>query len=254
MIQSKDDITNDPRGALICYENLLTVNGGTADAPEALIPNTWERWRPAAGAVAPEWETAVATEMNYVFLAAHNLVGQTFTIEYASTGGGAKTVIESLSPLNNKPILLTFDPVTVKEIHLIGTFTADAELGVIYAGNYLRMARNIYGGHSPMVLSAKTEYRSTISETGQFLGREITSQGSEGNFSWQYLDPDWYRENFQPFVVSAKTKPFLISWRPDLYSDEVVFGHVEGDIKPSNTGGGNTLMSVGFSMLGHEDV
>jgi hypothetical protein len=254
MIISKQELEDDPRGALILYENLLTTNGGSEVAPEALIPNTWERWRPSAGAVSAEWELSSATEINCVALAAHNLSGQTFTIEYAATDGGAKTVLASLSPTDNKPILITFDPVTALEIHLIGTFTAGAELGVIYAGNYLRMKRNIYGGHSPITLSNRTRYRSNISDTGQFLGRDITTQGAETAFEWSNLNPDWYREYFQPFVISAKTKPFFISWRPDLYADEVAFGYTERDITPSNQGGGTNLMSVSMKVKSHEDI
>jgi len=55
-------------------------------------------------------------------------------------------------------------------------------------------------------------------------------------------------------VIAAKTTPFFIKWRPDYYSEAVVFGQTTGDIIPQNMGGGNRLMSVSFNIRGHDDI
>ena len=126
------------------------------------------------------------------------------------------------------------------------------ELGVIYAGAALEMQRGIYGGHSPIVLNSKTDYQSTMSESGQFLGRTINREGIETSYKWNHLTPEFYRTDFQPFVNSAKRLPFFLLWRPDTYTD-AVFGYTTSDISPSNMTGGSRLMEVGFNMKGHSD-
>jgi len=68
------------------------------------------------------------------------------------------------------------------------------------------------------------------------------------------LDDQFYRDEFQLFVDSARTTPFFMKWRPDFYTEEVVYGRVREDIAPVNMGGGSRLMSVGFTIRGHADL
>lgn len=245
--------TSNPSGALIGFENLLTAST-TVDAEKALVPNTWERWRPPSGSVTVKFQMSSIAEIDFIAIAAHALRGETFTLQTAETVGGATTDVEVFSPTDNSPIMVDFDARTVQEVIFTGTLIAASEIGVIYAGKLLRMPRAIYGGNSPSVLVQKTSYQSVMSDSGQFLGRNITKKGTRGNFSWQFLEPDFYRDSFQPFVQSATLKPFFISWRPDLYSKEIAFGQTTTDIKPSNMGSGHRLMSVDFSMKAHSDL
>ena len=252
-IVTKPETATDVRGALIGYNNLLTAST-TSAAEKALIGNTWERYRPSSGALTVKFQMGSAANVDFIGIAAHNFKDETLLISTAATIGGALTDVESISPVDNKAIMIEFDTRNIQEIAITGTLIADSELGIIYAGEALRMPRNIYGGHSPIVLSDKTDYQSTTSETGQFLGRTITSEGGGSSFEWSLLDPYWMRNTFDLFIQSAKRYPFFIKWRPDLFSDEAAFGFSTGDIKPSNSGGGLDKMSVSFSMNSHEDV
>lgn len=253
MIQTKPAITNDPRGALIGFNNLLSAST-TSDAEKALIPNTYERWRPPSGAITVKFQMASAAEVDFIGIAAHALSGETFTISTAATIGGATTEVESISPTDNSSIMLNFEPRTVQEIIFTATLVSANEIGIMYAGKALRMPSNIYGGHSPINLSQKTEYQTTISESGQFLGRNITKKGLESSYTWQRLTPDFYRDEFQLFVDSVRTKPFFMLWRPDKFSSESVFGFTASDITPVNSGGGIDLMSVTINVRGHADL
>jgi len=246
--------TENPSGALIGYNNLL-VTATNDDGSKALIPNTWEKWFGTVGGTTMKFQLASSSDIDFVGIASHNLSSGAFkiTVSTAVTVGGALTIVDEINPLDNSPIMLTFDTRTVEEVVVVLS-TSSAQIGVVYAGKALQMQRDIYGGHSPITLSAQTKYQSNISDTGQFLGRNIVSQGSEANFSWRLLDPDWYRENFQPFVVSARTKPFFMLWRPDMYASEIAFGQTTSDIKPTNMGGGHGRMSVSFNMSAHNDL
>lgn len=244
--------------ARIGYENVLTATTSGSTALTMLTKNTYERFQPLTGTFTIKFQPDSDTEIDFIGLAAHNLAthdgGISVLFQYATTVGGALTDIEEVTPTDNSAIMLLFDPITVAEVAITFTTVSNGiELGVIYAGKALQMYQPIYGGHDPINLNASTEYQSVMSESGQFIGRTITSEGIETNFNWRHLDPDWYRERFQPFVLSARRNPFFIKWRPDLYN-ETAFGWTENDIRPQNMGGGHLLMNVSFSMRGHSDI
>lgn len=253
MIIPKPIPIDNPKGTIIGYSNLLTAST-TTDAEKALLPNTYERWRPSGGAVTVKFQMTAAAEIDFIGIAAHALAGETFVLQTAETIGGAVTDVEAFSPADNSALMTTFEPRTVQEVIFTASLSGFNEIGVIYAGKALQMERNIYGGHSPIALSQKTTYRSPQTETGQFLSKNIIRKGLGSLFAWQFLDPDWYRENFQPFVESARTKPFFIQWRPDLYGDEVAYAETTDDITPVNMGGGSQLMSVSINVRAQADL
>lgn len=246
--------TENLSGSIIAFRNRLADTTGAGDEAKALTPNTYERWAPPPGAVSSKFQTDTIVQANFIGIAAHALIGETLTFSTAETVGGALTDVDTVAFTDNGAVLLTFDTRTVAEIQVAGTLIAASEIGVLSTGEYLQMLTNIYGGHSPQSLSQKTNYQSVMSDTGQFLGRNVTRKGTRTEFSWQHLDPDWYRENFQPFVQSAVTEPFFIQWRPDKYPDEVEYAHTTNDISPTNMGGASGLMAVTMSVRGHSDI
>ena len=249
--------TTSLQNARIGYKNLLTATT-TSDAAKMLIPNTWERYRPTAGSKTVKFQMLSAS-IDFIGIAAHNAGthdgGVNISVGYASTVGGSVISLDTMQfSDNNGALMILFSAVTAQEI--IITFnapTAGLELGVIYAGKALEMPHGIYGGHAPISLNGKTKYQSTMSDSGNFLGRSITRQGIEAGYSWRHLDADWYRDYFQPFALSARSLPFFLKWRPDSY-EETAFGYTTNDISPTNMSGGSRLIDVSLNMRGHEDV
>ena len=246
--------------ARIGYDNLL-ISTTTSAANAMLIPSTWERYRPSSGSKTVRFQLATQASIDFIGIAATNAGthngGTPISIGYASSVGGSVISLGTIEPdENNSAVMRLFTPVTAAEVVIIfnsAPVGSGLELGVIYAGKSLEMPHGIYGGHAPIVLNGKTKYQSTRSDSGNFLGRTITSQGIETSYKWRHLDPYWYREYFQPFVKSARKVPFFINWRPDVYQ-ESAFGHTTGDISPMNMTGGSRLIEVSFNMLGHQDV
>lgn len=247
--------SNPERLALIGYNNLLVAS---TLGSKALTPNTYERYEPAAGAITTKFQLTTLALMDYIAIGAHNIGtqdgGTDVTFKVATTIGGALTTLETVSVSDNGAIMISFNSQYVAEIAIVtNAVTTGMEIGVIYAGEALQMQQPIYGGHAPIDLSSETKYQSTMSDSGQFLGRNIVRQGLQTSFQWQHLEDDWIRTTFKPFIQSAKTTPFFIKWRPDLY-ESAAFGYTTNDIKPSNMGGGSRLMAAGFSMRAHSDV
>ena len=251
-ILAKPIPTDNIRGAVIAYGSKL-VDSTTAEAKKALTPNTYERWAPAAGAFEVKFQIGGTSDINYAAIAAADLVGETVQVLTAETEGGAQTSAGYFVFTDNLPQIVKFESRTVAEVIISGTFTRQVELGVFYAGELLQMPRNIYGGHSPIGLSQKTSYQSAMSDSGQFLGRTIIRKGTAASYQWQYLEPVFYREEFQKFVQSATRFPFFIQWRPVEFPEEVSYVHTTGDIKPQNMTGGHGLMSVSMNVVGHND-
>lgn len=241
--------------ARIGYNNVLTA-AGSSDAEAAIIPNTYERWTSASGTMQDTFQPSTSVKCNFIAIAAHNLgtKGSEIVVATAPTVAGTFTDRASATPSDNKPLFFLFDDVDdVEDVRVTVTGGTDREIGVVYAGEVLVMQRALYGGHTPINLSSMTEYRNAVSDSGQFLGRKVRRKGQMTSFSWQYLTPEWYRENFQPFVVSAKTKPFFMMWRPDNHTDEIAFGYTTADIKPTNMGGGQPFLNVDMSMRAHDE-
>ena len=249
--------TTSLKNARIGYKNLLTsTSSSTTDV--LLIPNTWERVVTGSGPSTIKLQLSTATEIDFVALGAHNLGtssgGETIDVSYATTIGGSLISLVTWAPSDDSAIMSLITPVVAAEIILTFAVAGGLELGVVYAGKALEMPHGIYGGHAPILLRGKTKYQSTMSASGQFLGRNIIRQGIETNYAWRHLDPDWYRSTFNTFVQSARLTPFFLKWRPDTYPDEVAFGHTTADIKPNNMTGGSRLIDVSFNMLGHSDI
>lgn len=251
-------LTKDPSVAKIGYDNKLS--GATTSGSEVcLLPNTYERYVYGVGFQRLRFQTASPTErIDYIAIAAHNFGshdgGLVVEFLYAETVGGSRTTIAKKTVSSNDPIMITFDELVVAEVVIeVTTTTAGAELGVISSGLMLAMPRPIYGGHNPIRLNSETEYRNSISETGQFLGRLIKRKGSMASFNWKNIDSYWVREVFESFIGAAKTSPFFIKWRPDMF-DEVAYCQTESDIELSNQGGGNDLMSISMEVKAFNDL
>lgn len=257
IIQNTGRATNDLSFARILYENKIS-SADTDDASAVLIPNTWERYTSASGTVTEDFFFASASKINAIGVAAHNLssAGASIQFDLSTTNPYASSAFDvAVTPTTNAPLLFLFDDVDdILSMRMTISGGSNREVGVVYAGEAMIMQRALYGGHSPINLSSITDYRNAISSTGNFLGRKVRRKGQQSSFSWNNLTEDWYRETFQPFVTSAKTKPFFIKWRPDYQSDEVAFGYTTGDISPSNQGGSTTrMLSVNMNMRAHDE-
>lgn len=238
--------------ALILYENKLSAASSSA-ASVALIPSTAERWTSASGTMQATFQPGSATTINCICIGAHNLgsAGSTIVIETAPTVAGSWTVRGAISPSNNRALMFTFDDVEAADVRITITGGTDREVAVIYAGEFLRMQQPVYGGQKSPLQQRKVKYDTSDSEGGEWLGRNVIRQGVESSLRWNFIDPYWYRENFDPFIQAAETAPFFIKWRPDKFPDEVLFCRTVGDTSPDNIGQGSNKMVVVLNFKGY---
>jgi hypothetical protein len=233
------------------HSGTITASTAAGGFPATAADNalTYSFWKPLALPATWEIDYGEIKAIDYVGIAAHEFDVNGNTVALQVWNGSAWVSIASTSPTDNSPLVFIFDELTVSKVRLSITGGAAPRVGVIYTGTALVMERAIYDGHSPINLSSVTGYTTNISESGQWLGRSVKSQGMATSYQWSNLTAVWYREYFQPFVLSAKTQPFFIAWRPETFPDETAYCWTRQDIKPTNSGG-RDLMSVTLNAEG----
>jgi hypothetical protein len=246
--------------ARIGYNNIiadnieqLTTAEDLNGAVRATTPATWERWRPGADATL-EIELTNPGQADYIGIAAHSLgsAGASVTVELQEDLGDPFILLTNVNPISDNAIFITMPEQQVKTVRLVITgTTAGFEIGVIYCGVALQMIRPLYGGHSPITLSAQNAYLPNRSDRGQFLGRDIIRQGYSTTASFKNLPAQWYRDQFQPFVEHAQILPYFWAWNLLEFPEEVAYCWNDSDISPTNSGT-RDLMGVSWNMEGHK--
>jgi len=241
--------------ARILHNNLLTgsaaTSSGGVNPSYTLLPNTFERFT-FTETQTITYVLPVNVSIDTVCLGAHNL-GDKYSVlaSYKATTGGTLVSFGATTPTTDTAIMLhSATTVSVKELIITFTGTVDGYVGVVSAGISMQMPRPFFSGHSPLPLSAVTEYSNSTTETGQWVGREIKSRGFETSVSWDNLPSDFVRGDFFAFMQNAKSLPFFFAWNLLLYPNDVGYVSVNEDIKPSLSGR-RTYMSVGFDLQGH---
>jgi len=235
----------------------LTASTAAAGFPSEAVTNglTYDQWRTESLPATLTIDLLSAKDCDYLGIAAHNLatIGAVVDIEYSLDEGATWTTLESMSPEDNTPIMLIFSTITARYWRAgITAPSGQAQIGAINLGQALVMQRPIYGGHTPITMSRRTEYQNNISDSGQWMGRTVVRKGVSTSFEWKHLTAGWYREYFSPFVKACRTTPFFIAWYPSKFPREVGYCWTNGDIAPSNMGI-RDLMSVTLKVDGFSD-
>jgi hypothetical protein len=139
-----------------------------------------------------------------------------------------------------------YDAVRIK----ITPHSTKPQIGVLYVGKIMQLERGIYVGHTPITYGRDVAEVNGLAESGDFLGRIIRQTTYSSAIKMSHITPVWYRNNFDPFVLACKTKPFFYAWRLNDYANEVGFCWFSKSVPvPENTGP-RGLMSVNFSVGG----
>lgn len=236
-------------------------SAGPKDSP--LREDTAEYWLPTALPATWQVDLGTSRDIDYVGIAGHTIgsAGAAVTVA-TSTGEFAgspseqvwTTFASAIAPADDAPLLFLDDSIIGRYVRLsLSGGATMPRVGVVYAGEALKMARPIYAGHSPMNLSRETVLHRSLSQGGQFLGQGFRRHGMAGSASWRHLTASWYRSSFDPFVKSARQYPFFFAWRPEDFPLEVAYAWCSDDIRPSNMGLRDFMqVSINLHGTGHE--
>ena len=236
-----------PNAPVIGWRNVVAAGGITADSEAAgypvtnlANPSTAAGWR---SDTTDEQLVTVATPpaepIDYVGIARHNLgstgVNLSLEIPDPESPGDWIEIFEAVVLAGDGPAVLRFEEVytTALRLRLIPVGDVPPRIAVVYVGLLLRLPRGLQPGLVPMADAAQDEVASGVAESGDFLGRIVTSQTLKTAVSIRYLSYDWYIANLRPFGRAAKTIPFFFLWAPADYPYDAGFAWLDGDLRPT---------------------
>ena len=244
--------------AHIGYDNIIpdsSIVGSSSqagfDVTALQNPFTYEFWKPTSLPATVTVDALTSFTADYVGLGSVQLKDCNVTLESSVDG---VTYVEAVSAdiLTDNDIMLLFASTSARYWRFTITAltgTPTVSLSVLNVGESMPMQRMIYGGHTPATLNRRTETRPNMSEGGQWLGRTIIRKGNSEDFSFNNLTSLFVRDTLDPFIEFARVNPFFVLWRPESFGDEAIFGWVNDDIAPVNTGT-KDFMSVEFTVMG----
>lgn len=249
------DVDVDPNNPRIGWRNIIDASNLSSDEEDTAYPlsnllnaATYLRWRGESTAE-QAITVAEAATVNYFALAGHNLAGATLKFQASDNGSDWEDHAEIL-PGSDLVLMYEMENISASFFRLLITPGVDIpEIAVLHIGQVLRLPRRIYVGHTPLTLARKSEVSTGYSENGQFLGRVLRSEAVETDVALRHLEPDWYRDFFEPFVEHAVEGTFFFAWRPQTYPAEVGYAWLTSDVAPSNQLP-NGMMQVNLQMQG----
>lgn len=221
----------------IGYKNLFESSGVTVtastEATDYAKENAYDGfgydwWKPTT--TGDSWIRASLTSSkvaNYMAVWAHNL-GDTNSFvkpQYSTNGGSSwSDAADPQSPGTNRTLFFTFDDILAKDWRLLVTNpTSIAVIGGIMIGEILNLPKKMEVGFMPPTLVPIVKLKTTLSETGSFIGGRKISEGMEGSFSLTSIDPVWVQSEWSQFITHAQTpKVFVLAWDITNHSSQIV--------------------------------
>lgn len=239
---------------LILWDSVVTNTNVNADSEDTNYPATNmandatnQEWRGAAESPTPT-QVAIDVEVNSVEMidgvgiARHNLGREGIAVSiYAVSVDSPSDPVLLAGPqifANDEPVLFVLSEQSFATLRIVLDVPAGVvpRIAVLKVAKLLRCERGFDVGSefTPPRFARKTQSMNGKSYAGDYLGRIITSQAVEGAIAaFKHFNPDWYREEFDPFVAAAqRDKSFFFAWAPDDYPYEVFYGGLADDPYP----------------------
>lgn len=246
---------------LIGWRNYVNYSNITAEYEDPFYPVT----NLGNAATNSEWRSTSTDEqtievevgggliVDYIGIARHNL-GSSGTVIYIDAliaGEGTDNwtrIFDGQILGRDTPAVLRFDELYPVRIRI--TLVPDGvipKVAVLYIGKLTVMEKGMLQDVTPILYSNRTDIVTGRSESGDFLGRVITDQTKEVNYSFENVSYDWFKQEMGEFAETSMTTPFFFAWLPKSFPEEVGYGWLNTDLNPSAfhyTGG----YTVNFSL------
>ena len=247
----------DPNAPRLCWINYvqptnITASSELAAEPASNLgnPSTAFAWQSDSIAQQDIDIDIGGAEVDYVGIARHNLeVDAEIRIQVLS-GGIYSTLFDWSNARTAQAILFLFSTASPEAVRVsIRNNPNPPRVAVIYVGVATKFQRNIYVGHTPIVMGRNITEVGGFSESGQYLGSVTRRESFTNSVDLKNLTPSYYRQFIDPFINRRNRTPAFFSWRPESYALEVGYVWITGNPKPSNQRA-NGMMQITFNMEG----
>lgn len=190
-------------------------------------------------------------DVDYIAIARHNLGRARIPVSVEILDGD--DWVERIAPVllpNDGPALFRFPRLAYAGIRLrLQPGLAAPTVAVVYCGDLLVLQRRLYVGHTPMPYGRALSVVNHRSVAGHFLGRIVLGKRTATQVALRNLTPDWYRAQFEPFMLAAQEVPFFFAWRPASYPNEIGYAWLAQDSVPRNQSP-NGMMQIELALEG----
>ncbi len=135
---------------------------------------------------------------------------------------------------NNSPIFNTFDAVTTNQVRFRFICTSAIEIGELCAGQALRMPVPPSIGYAPARWNTNDKVNIGQTEANTMSKATVLSRGANESASFENIDVDWLDGNWID-VIDSNGAPVWFSGDQKLKSNDVIYGHLKHNAKPSYT-------------------
>lgn len=263
IVLSEPEASLDPDCPLIGYHNIVSASNISASysednypASNLANPATHLEWR--SSQTSTQYVTCVTgyvDEIDYIAVAGHNwaTAGCGVSVGYfdAATGLVWTELVQESMLADDGPALFKFTAQSLERVSFKLTNASEEPVAaVVYVGKLLVVQRRLYSDHTPISQARRTQVTNNMSESGRYVGSTLLGAWRATTVQLQLLDPDWYRENFEPFMDYASERaPWFFAWRPDEYPREVGYVWLVDDPMPKPVAPAN-LISVDLNVSG----
>jgi hypothetical protein len=158
----------------------------------------------------------------------------TVTAQY-SADGSAWVTAGVLSFAANSSAMLEFGQYFGKFWRAV--FDAPTLVGVIKIGKVLKMHQSNYADVTPAPYGQEDSRRPSTMSKGQWLGRHAHGRRASMTYTSTHTSLQWVKENgVELFEALRDGEGVFYRWRPEKYPQDVIYGFLASDIKPTNAG------------------
>lgn len=218
------------KAPLVLWDNIFldgTVAASTeaTDAPveNALTDSTWDYWQPTttSGTVT----LTLAGTASALGIAAHDLGSKGATINVKADG--VSVLDSTVSPADDKPILILFDSTTSTtnwSVEITGA-SAAFSIGNMMLGVPLVFESGVVPAYTPIYMAENIELLQNQSLGGQFFQNRIIRKSAETSIQLNILERSFVEgtpfQNFRDYYNNGKT--FYWAAGPSTFDDDVAF-------------------------------
>tara|TARA_R110000851_G_scaffold200201_7_gene351351 strand:- start:358 stop:1128 length:771 start_codon:yes stop_codon:yes gene_type:complete len=235
----------------VLYENVfltgtLTASSGTGE--DAISGTTWDFWT-GAGASTLEIDIGVSTEVDCLFIDAHNLATVSSNLTFDKWDGAAWVNVETITPTSDVAIMLVMPNLSATKYRIGAT---GASIGVVMLGKRLVFPQGVDQSHTSIQHARVYELLGGNSLGGQFTGQKVIRKSADVGVTFPLLDAAWVDSDMSDFELHYNTgQPFAFAARPKDFPDD--FGYCQrpdnaGELRPRYYEGGmyeEFTMSIG---------
>lgn len=221
-----------PRGTVAAStsaEGRAAVNAATA--------TTFDRWEPTT---LPAWWKLTFTEeaINAVAIDTHTIGSTGSSIALQEWNGSAWVdVVPAVSPADDEPIAFLFAKRETDRIRVYITGSEAPTIAVVHCSSSLVLPQKVYMGvATPVDLAQQTEFDTTRSANGAYLGRSVLRKKNTNDFQVEHLTERFVREAVMPFINSARETPYFLLERPYQFPASLSYRWRDDDITPERMG------------------